>query len=75
MYLSNPSYFDQLNVEMNFDADLERVLAPGFKFDKGAGENAMEIVARMRTEIDGPVGENVPDIIPAHPLGRELVAP
>ncbi len=63
LYLTNPSFFNQLNIEMDFEADLARALSPDFKFDSGAGENAMEILARMHSEIDPPVGDRVPDII------------
>ena len=63
LYLSNPSFFDALNVEMDFEQDMQRVLAPDFVLDRGAEENAMEILGRIYNEIDPPVGDRVPDII------------
>lgn len=63
MYLGNPDFCEQLPVEMNWDIDMQRVLAPGFKFEPGAGENSMEVVERMYKELDGPVGVNVPDVV------------
>ena len=63
LYLSNPSFFDHRNVEMDFVRDLDRVLDPEFEFDDHCSENAMEILQRIRTEVDPPVGEQVPDIV------------
>ncbi len=63
LYLSNPSCFEQMNVEMDWERDMQRVLSPDFVLDRGAEENAMEVLARMYEELDGPVGEDVPDII------------
>ncbi len=63
MYLANPDFCKQLPVEMNWKHDMQRVLADDFKFEAGAGENSMEVVADMYNKLDGPIGDNVPDVI------------
>lgn len=63
LYLSNPSFFDQRNIEMDFVRDLDRVLDPDFGFDDHCSENAMDILKKLRMEIDPPVGDQVPDIV------------
>lgn len=63
LYLSNPSHFDQQRVEMNWTRDIARALAPGFPHDPSSGGESLQHLARMSRELDGPVGEAVPDII------------
>jgi hypothetical protein len=63
LYLAHPAFFDRQPVEMDWERDLARVLAPGFPYDPKAGENSLELLERMRAEIDGPVGGAVPDIV------------
>ena len=63
LYLSNPSLYNQSVVEMNWKRDLTRVLDPGFKLDSYAAGSAMATIRKMFETIDGPVGEQVPDIV------------
>lgn len=63
LYLSNPSYFQQLRVEMNWRRDLARALAPGAPYDAEMGEDSLKLLSRMQQEVDGPVGDQVPDIV------------
>ncbi len=67
LYLSNPSFFKQQKVEMNWERDLSRALDKDHKFVvNGNWEfdyDPVELVRKIRKEIDPPVGNNVPDII------------
>ena len=68
LYLSNPSFFKQQRVEMNWERDISRALDGDMKFimnnkNWGLAYDPIELVHRIRKEIDPPVGENVPDII------------
>ncbi len=63
LYLTNPSFCENLPVEMNWEKNIKRVLSPDFQYDANRGENSLEVVKRMYNELDAPVGEDVPDVI------------
>jgi hypothetical protein len=48
---------------MNWEQDIGRALAPGFPYDPDASEDSLNLLRRMYEELDGPVGDGVPDII------------
>ncbi len=64
MYLSAQSVFDRLPIEMSYAQDKKKVLDPSFKLVKTTKDaKSLETARRYYTELDGPVGEKVPDII------------
>ena len=67
LYLSNPSFFKQQRVEMNWERDLSRALDEKRDFIVNGNwqrdYDPIELARRIRKEIDPPVGNNVPDII------------
>jgi hypothetical protein len=63
-YMANPSAYDNLPVQLNYDQDKARVLSPGFTYVLDLeGQNALATTRKYYTELDPPVGSHVPDII------------
>ncbi len=64
LYLSNPSFFDQLPVEMDHAADKRRVLDVNFKLvGDCAADGALEAVRRYYERYTPPFDRSTPDII------------
>ena len=64
LYLSNPSFFRSLPVEIDYRADRKRVLSPQFGYVKEFGDqDALQTTRRYFRELDPPVGKAVPDLI------------
>lgn len=64
LYLANPAFFENAPVEVSHAADQKRVLDPAFKLvsDQNS-DGALEAARRYYRELDGPVGERVPDLV------------
>ncbi|QDU57222.1 hypothetical protein [Aeoliella mucimassa] len=64
LYLSNPDYFQNLPIEINYARDKQKVLASDFEIVRANGDDgALETARRYYQEIDPPVGDNCPDIV------------
>ena len=78
LYLSHPSFFDSLPVEIDYRSERKRVLSPKFKIVRQVKDyDTMEAVRNYYTKLDPPVGNNVPDIIQLihFGIGWQLVDP
>ena len=64
MYLANPAYFEQAQVEIDWEADKARVMDPGFNWVRATVDrDVLDATRRYFTELDAPVGDSVPDLI------------
>lgn len=65
LYLSDPAYFDGLKIEIDANAEKQRILDPAFKLaSKDPNDSqALPTARRYFSELDAPVGDRVPDII------------
>ena len=64
MYLANPAYFEALPVEMDYEADKARIMAPDFRWVRATkDEGYLEATRDYFTRIDPPVGQDIPDIV------------
>lgn len=64
LYLSNPEYFEQLPVEIDYAAERSRVLDPDFKLVKAAHDrDVLKTARRYYREVEPPLGDQVPDLI------------
>ncbi len=64
LYLSNPSYFDRLPVEMDHAADKQRALNPDLRLvNDFAADGALEAVRRYYERYTPPFDRSTPDII------------
>lgn len=56
--------YRQLPPTISYTADQQRILNPGFKYIAAPGDrDALRSTRKYFTELDGPVGQTVPDII------------
>ena len=63
-YLANPSYYEQMPIEIDYDAQRAMVLDPGFQLvTNQTAEDSVEVARTYYNEFDPPIGDNVPDII------------
>lgn len=64
MYQACSDYFESLPIEIDFQAEKERILDPDFSYVKIKNDlRALDNARRYYRELDPPVGERVPDII------------
>ncbi len=64
LYLANPAYYEQAPVEINWQQDRAKLLAPGFKFfGDGGGQPAFAAARIYYTKLEAPVGAHVPDLV------------
>ena len=63
-YLANPSFYNQMPIEIDYDAQRAMVLDPSFQLVTNQNaEDSIEVARTYYNDFDPPVGENVPDII------------
>ena len=63
-YLSNPAFYENAPVQINYKKDRAMVLDSNFKYYMEAeGQTALQTVRKYYRAIDAPVGPHVPDII------------
>ncbi len=64
MYLAHPAFFDRAEVEIGWAEDKARVLSPNYVWVRAAiDKDVMRSTQRYFTELDGPVGKDVPDVV------------
>ncbi len=64
MYLANPAFFEHAPIEINYETDKAKFLADDFKLVRAPNDqDVMEATRRYFTELDPPVGDQVPDIM------------
>ncbi len=63
-YLANPSYYEQMPIEIDYAAQKAMVLDPGFQLVTNQNaEDAVEVARTYYNDFDPPVGDQVPDMI------------
>jgi hypothetical protein len=67
LYLANPAYYEQAPIEINWQQDKARLLAPDFKFVPNGpddrGVKTFEAAKIYYTKLDPPAGARVPDLV------------
>jgi hypothetical protein len=64
LYLAGKPAIDKLPIETDYQEEKNRIMDPGFKLVRDVHDkDILQSARRYYTELDGPVGKNVPDAI------------